>query len=194
MKKYWVLFSLTNNLIFAIIFHQKSEILPSIMLFFYFKTKKEAIMIKKLTIPSLVIFYLFISAFILPQAAYSATHELYIPYNVKESNWWTGWHIMPIGATGDEIFSFYFTSNGLHFASFSATIPRGGWTGTVDNLLSLVGFDPSTFVSPALIQIYTDSGAFTVTQFIGNSSSSSPGFAFQTFYSWPVTKAWPYTP
>jgi hypothetical protein len=150
-------------------------------------------MIKKITIPSLVIFCLFISAFILPQTVYSATHELYIPYNIKENNWWTGWHIMPIAASGDATFSFYFTNNGLHFASFSTTIPRGGWTGTVESLLTLVGFDASTFASPALIHIYTDSGSFTVTQFIGNSSSSSPGFAFQTFYSWSTVTGWPNT-
>ena len=148
-------------------------------------------MIKKMTFPSLVIFYLFISAFILPQTVYSATHELYIPYNINENNWWTGWHIMPIN--GEATFSFWFENNGVHFASFSATIPGGGWTGTVQDLLTLPGFDPSTFLSPALIHIYTSSGPFTVTQFIANTAGASPGFGFQTFYSWPFITGWPNT-
>ena len=148
-------------------------------------------MTKRVMIISLVFSCLFVSAFLLPNTVCAQTHELYIPYNVKGNGWWTGWHIMP--RDGGAVFSFFFENNGMTFASFSTTIPSGGWTGLVENLLTLVGFDPSSFLSPAMIHVYTSSGPFTVTQFVGTDSLDHPGFGFQTFYSWPFSNDWPHT-
>ena len=111
-------------------------------------------------------------------------HAIRIPYNIKTGNWSTGLHIYTGYAAGED-FTIYFWSASGNYASNTLHVPQGeGWTGMIENLLP----PRVTFQSPTMINIYSTTGKFMVTQFIMNGS----GFGFQSFYSYPYdSPQWP---
>ena len=111
-------------------------------------------------------------------------HAIRIPYNIKTGNWSTGLHIYTGYGDGED-FTIYFWSASGNYASNTLHVPQGeGWTGMIEELLPA----GKRFESPTMINIYSDTGKFMVTQFIMTGS----GFGFQSFYSYPYEgPIWP---
>ncbi len=111
-------------------------------------------------------------------------HAVRIPYNIKTKNWLTGLHIYTGYGDGED-FTIYFWGKTGNYATKTLHVSQGeGWTGLIENLLPA----GKTFQSPTMINIYSKTGKFMVTQFLMNGS----GFGYQSFYSYPYDgPIWP---
>jgi len=116
--------------------------------------------------------------------------KLFLPYNVKSERWWTGLHIVPVtNSILPVVIEFYHGDNTDPYAEATLVIRgQAGWTGNVEDLLP----ERVPFRSPSSLNILSDK-RFTVTKFIANTGSSSPGFGFQTFYSYSAFDGWPHS-
>lgn len=145
---------------------------------------------KKMIIALFIAIGLVMGGTFLSQKAYAASHTCWVPYCIKTGNWGTGLNITANYYSSEELTIYFWTVGGTGpyaTATLDFSTNVGGWTGMVEDLLSV----PANFQSPSLLIFYSSSGEFMVTQFVMNAGSVGGGFGFQTFYSWPVSSGWP---
>ena len=134
---------------------------------------------------------LFLSFFIATSEVWAISHDIWLPYNVKNENWWTGLHIRT-SHFNETIKIDFWSGNAQYPKQYYATkdinVTDGEWTGLVKNLLE----NPSNFVHPTMLHLISTNGRFMVTQFLGNTGSSNSGFSHQTFFSYPGSQSWIY--
>ncbi len=122
--------------------------------------------------------------------AKAAAHKCWVPYNIKQPGWWTGLHIIANSPAEHLTVEFWHLEGGAWDKYATVTLDSDDlpWTGYVWDLLD----NPESFRDKTLLMFHSTIGEFTVTQFVGNTSSTNMGFGFQTFYSWPESQVFPY--
>ena len=117
----------------------------------------------------------------------AASHSCWLPYNILTGTWTTGLHIRTDTFSEGLTIQFWHGSDKYDIVTLNLT--NGTWTGSVQNLLG----NPALFQSPSLLLFSSTTGKFTLTQFLVNAGSGSPGFGFQTFHSYLTAEGWPHT-